>query len=140
MEQGNRDSIAAGLGPLAAIALGMALVPLRGTTPTANLTFAFVALTILAAEYGGRWAGVFTALTSTLSLDFFLTKPYLRLEIADKHDLVAFLGLAVCGLIAAAVASDRGRRAAASLRRRPAELPGRGPRVVARPGRGRARL
>jgi K+-sensing histidine kinase KdpD len=107
----SRDTIAAGLGPLAAIALGMGLVPLRDATHAANFVFAFVILTIVAAEYGGRWAGLFTALTSTLSLDFFLTKPYLRLEISDKHDLYAFLGLAACGLTAAAVAAGRGRRA-----------------------------
>ena len=33
-------------------------------------------------------------MASALSLDFFLTEPYLRLEIADKHDLIAFFGLA----------------------------------------------
>ena len=111
-EAPRRVSLAEGLGPLAAIALGMALVPLREATPAANFVFAFVILTIVAAEYGGRWAGLFTALTSTLSLDFFLTRPYLRLEIADKSDLYAFLGLAACGLTAAAVAAGRARRTA----------------------------
>jgi hypothetical protein len=109
---GGGISIAEGVGPLAAIALAMALVPLREATPAANFVFAFVILTIVAAEYGGRWAGLATALTSTLSLDFFLTKPYLRLEIADKSDLYAFLGLAACGLTAAAVAAGRAERAA----------------------------
>ncbi len=102
-----------GAGPLAAILLGAALVPLRGITPAANLSFAFMALTILVAEYGGRWAAVATALCSALSLDFFLTQPYLRLTIADKHDLVAFVGLAACGLIASALGSQRSQRAAA---------------------------
>ena len=97
-------------GPLVAVLLGMALVPLRGFTTASNFTFLFMALTILVAELGGRAAAVATALVSALSLDFFLTQPYLRLSIADKHDVIAFLGLTVCGLIAAAVGSQRGER------------------------------
>jgi K+-sensing histidine kinase KdpD len=105
----------AGAGPLAAILLGIALVPVRGLTPAANLSFAFIALTIVVAELGGRWAAMATALVSALSLDFFLTQPYLRLAIEDKHDVIAFLGLTVCGLIAAALGSHQ-RDAVAALR------------------------
>ena len=101
-----------GVGPLAAILLGMALVPLRGLTTASNFTFVFLALTIAVAEFGGRWAAVATALCSALSLDFFLTEPYQRLAIADKHDLIAFVGLAACGLIAAALGSKRSERIA----------------------------
>jgi hypothetical protein len=101
-----------GTGPLAAILLGLALVPLRDFTSASNLGFAFMAWTILVAEYGGRRAAVITALCSALSLDFFLTKPYLHLTIVDKHDIIAFVGLAVCGLIAAALGSQRGKRIA----------------------------
>jgi K+-sensing histidine kinase KdpD len=97
-------------GPLAAIILGMGLSPLRTLTPASNFAFVFMALTIVVAEFGGRRAAVATALTSALSLDFFLTQPYLRLTIEDKHDIIAFVGLAVCGLIAAAFGSQRSRR------------------------------
>jgi two-component system sensor histidine kinase KdpD len=100
-------------GPLAAILLGMALVPLREATTASNLTFFFLALTIVTAELGGRLPAVCTALVSALSLDFFLTRPYLRLSIAGKHDVVAFFGLAACGLIAAAFGSRRIRKTAA---------------------------
>jgi two-component system sensor histidine kinase KdpD len=96
-----------GAGPLAAIGLGMALVPLRGLTHASNFTFAFLVLTIVAAELGGRGPGLLTALVSVLSLDFFLTKPYLRLSIDAKDDVIAFLGLGVCGLVAAALGSHR---------------------------------
>jgi len=99
-------------GPLAAILLGTALVPFRGVTTASNFTFAFMALTILVGEFGGRWAAVATAVVSALSLDFFLTEPYLRLAIQDKHDLIAFFGLAGCGLLTASLASERGRWAA----------------------------
>jgi hypothetical protein len=98
-----------GGGPLAAVLLGMALVPLRGVTVASNFTFVFVVLTIVVAELGGRRAALATAVASTLSLDFFLTEPYLKLTIASKHDVIAFCGLAVCGAVAAALSSERGR-------------------------------
>lgn len=113
MKQDSESLFYLGAGPLAAILLGMALVPLRGLTPASNLSFAFMALTIVVAELGGRWAAMATALVSTLSLDFFLTQPYMRLVIEDKHDVIAFLGLGVCGLIAASLGSHRGERIAA---------------------------
>ena len=97
-------------GGIGAILLGMILVPLRDFTSASNFTFPFMALTILIAEFGGPRAAVVTALTSALSLDFFLTQPYLRLTIAGKHDIIAFLGLAACGLIAAGCSSGRRRR------------------------------
>jgi hypothetical protein len=78
---------------------------------SANFSYAIVALTIVTGEYGGRAAAVGTALASALSLDFFLTEPYMRLAIRDKHDVIAFLGLAACGILAAALASAQGRGA-----------------------------
>src|SRR6266496_4348881 len=99
-------------GPLTAVFLGMLLVPLREYTSASNFTFAFMALTIAIAALGGRPAAVATALCSALSLDFFLTKPYPRLTIEEKHDTIAFVGLAVCGLIAATLGPERGERSA----------------------------
>jgi len=101
------------LGPMAAILLGAVCVPLRGATTASNFAFAFVALTIVVAELGGRAAAVATALGSGLSLDFFLTQPYMQLTMYEKHDVIAVVGMTVCGLIAAAFGSQRGRRSAA---------------------------
>jgi len=95
-------------GPIAAILLGMALIPLRELTNSANFIFVFMILIIVVAEFGGRWAAIVTAACSALSLDFFLTRPYLSLRIVGKHDLIAFGGLTVCGLVAAALGSRRG--------------------------------
>lgn len=94
-------------GPLVAILLGVALIPLREVVIASNFTFPFIILTIVIAEFGGRPAALTTALVSALSLDFFLMKPYLRLTILGKHDVTAFLGLAACGLVAAAFAARR---------------------------------
>lgn len=94
-------------GPLAAAVLGVCLIPLRELTVSANLSFAFVALTIVVAQLAGRAVGVATAVASALSLDFFLTRPYFRLAIEDKHDVIAFLGLGACGIVASAVGHRR---------------------------------
>ena len=107
MEREDDAMLYLGVGPLAAILLGMGLIPLRGFTTASNFTFLFLALIMLVGEFGGRTAAVATAVASTLSLDFFLTQPYLRLEIHDKHDVIAFLGLAGCGLLSAFLASRR---------------------------------
>jgi K+-sensing histidine kinase KdpD len=99
-------------GPALAIVLGMALVPLRASTSASNLTFVFIVLTIAVGEFGGRWPALATAVASALSLNFFLTQPYLTLAIHRADDVIAFVGLALCGLVAAAFSSDRGRRIA----------------------------
>ena len=105
-----RDVVYAGLGPLAALLIGMGLVPFRGLTTASNFTFVFLALIILVAEWGGRAAALLTAVTAALSLNFFLTEPYLRLTIHSRDDVIAFAGLGACGLLAAALGSDRSRR------------------------------
>jgi hypothetical protein len=105
-----------GLGPMAAILLGAGLVPLRELTVASNFTFVFLALTIVVGELGGRLPALATALVSALSLDFFLTRPYLRLAMHDKNDLVAFVGLAGCGLLAAFLGSPRRERDATRKR------------------------
>jgi K+-sensing histidine kinase KdpD len=96
-----------GAGPLLAIVLGIALIPFRESITASNLSFAFVVLTVLVAAFGGRSAGVATALVSALSMDFFLTRPYLSLRIQENHDLIAFAGLTVCGLVAASLGSPQ---------------------------------
>jgi K+-sensing histidine kinase KdpD len=85
----------------------MVLVPVRDFTTASNFTFLFLALILVVAEFGGRKAAVATAVASALSLDFFLTQPYMTLAIQDKHDIIAFIGLAGCGLLAASLASQR---------------------------------
>ena len=88
-------------GALGAMGLGIALIPLRFLTSASNLAFVFLALTIIVAEFGGRSAALVTAVMSAISLNFFLTEPYLTLTIRKPDDIVAFFALAACGLIAA---------------------------------------
>jgi len=95
--------------PGAALVLGLLLAPVRELTTASNFTFLFLLLTILSAELGGRWAALATAICSSLSLNFFLTRPYMTLTIHGTDDIIAFLGLAVCGLVVAAFAKKRDR-------------------------------
>ena len=99
-----------GLGPLAAILLGGALMPARELVMTSTLAYPFIILTMVAAEFGGQAAGFGTAVTSVLSMDFFLMKPYLRISVDEKHDLTTLLGLAACGFVAAALGARRRRK------------------------------
>ncbi len=121
-ESQDESLLFAGLGPIVAVLLGITLIPLREVTTASNLTFAFLALVIVVAELGGRWAAVATAVSSALSLNFFLTKPYLRLTIHNRDDVIAFVGLAVCGLIAASFGSRGPRMRAAAAARKQLEL------------------
>jgi K+-sensing histidine kinase KdpD len=101
-----------GLGPLAAIVLGGSLMSVREVALTSTLVFPFIILTMVAAEFGGYPTALSTAVVSVLSMDFFLMKPYLRIEVAEKHDLTTLLGLAACGVVAAALSARRNRQAA----------------------------
>ena len=94
-----------------AVALGFALTGLRGVATASTLAFVFLAFTIVVAEMGGRAPGLATAVVSALSLNFFLTEPYLSLEIDKPGDVAAFFALTACGLIAAAFGKRRVRTA-----------------------------
>jgi hypothetical protein len=81
------------LGILGAVVLGVLLIPLRELTPAANLVFPFLLLTITVAEVGGAMpVGTRFHLGSASTLP---DPPYLTFAIDDKHDALAFTGLAV---------------------------------------------
>ena len=109
MARQDSESLWIAIGPLVAMALGVVLIPFRTLTSASNLAFGFLVLTIVVAEVGGRAAGLATAVLSALSLNFFLTEPYLTLTINQPDDIVAFVALAVSGLIAAAFGRRRAR-------------------------------
>jgi hypothetical protein len=111
MSESDRGNVWFVIGVAGAVALGVALTPLRTIVSASNLAFVFIALTIVVAEMGGRAPGLATAVVSALSLNFFLTEPYMSLEIHKPGDLGAFLALAACGLVAATFGKRRVRTA-----------------------------
>lgn len=116
MARENRIGVWLPLGALGAMGLGVVLIPLRSATSASNLAFVFIAFTIVVAELGGRIPALVTAIVSAMSLNFFLTKPYLTLTIDKTDDVVAFVALAGCGLIAAAFGTRRERLSEAAGR------------------------
>ncbi len=96
----------AALGP---VAVGLALVPVRDDFDNANLALILVLVVVVAAIIGGRAAGALAAVMATLSFDFFLTRPFLSMDIESSDDIETMLILLVVGLLVGAVAS-RGRR------------------------------
>jgi len=97
------------IGALGSVLLATLLIPLREVTSASNLAFLFLIFTIVIAELGGRPAALITAVISGISLNFFLTKPYLTLVINSRDDVIAFIALIVCGLVAAAFGKERRR-------------------------------
>ena len=116
MDRDERLGVWLPLGALGAIALGIVLIPLRSVASASNLAFVFLAFTIIVAELGGRIPALLTALMATISLDFFLTEPYLSLTMDKTDDVIAFVALAGCGLIAAAFGTRRERLSEAAGR------------------------
>ena len=106
------------VGGLGSMLLGFLLVPLRTLTPASNLAFVFLAFTIVVAEFGGRSAALVTALVSGMSLNFFLTEPYLSLTIEKRDDVIAFFAMLGCGLIAAWFGKRRARLSEGASRAR----------------------
>jgi hypothetical protein len=104
------------VGAAGSLMLAIALIPLRTLTAASNLAFVFLAFTIIVAELGGRAPALLTALVSAMSLNFFLTDPYLTLTITKTDDIIAFVALAACGLIAAAFGKRRERSSEAADR------------------------
>jgi K+-sensing histidine kinase KdpD len=110
-DDGESWAVASG-GAAAAILLGAALVPLRSTLGPTNVALLMTALVVVAAVGGGRIAGVTTGVTAALSFNFFHSKPYLTMRVADTHD-VATIGLIVAiGLAVGQLTAVRARRTA----------------------------
>jgi Domain of unknown function (DUF4118) len=89
-----------GFGPLAIAAL---LVPLRHELVGVHVALVFVVVVVLAAACGGRVSGVVAAVVSTMSYDFFFTKPYQSLKIDRAEDIGTAVLLLGIGLIVAEV-------------------------------------
>lgn len=100
----------AGLGP---IAVAGVLVPFRDSINTTNVALVFVVLVVLAAACGGRWIGATAAVVSTLSYDFFFTRPYQSLKIDRADDVETTVLLLAVGLIVGEIVvwANRARRA-----------------------------
>src|SRR5438874_2561829 len=112
------DLIGIAIGVLGALALSVAMLPLRDHLHNDNMALALVLPVLIAAVVGGRRAGAAAAVAAALCFDFFFTQPYLSLRIASDNDLASFVVLLVVALISAEVGirARRGSRAAREAR------------------------
>jgi hypothetical protein len=106
-----RDNVLVGsaVGVLGPIAVALVLVPLREEVDNTNLALILVLVVVIAAIVGGRRAGALAAISATLAFDFFLTRPFLSMDIESSDDIETALILLGVGLLVGEVAS-RGRR------------------------------
>ncbi|GAA2153639.1 hypothetical protein GCM10009844_38330 [Nocardioides koreensis] len=106
--------IAAVLLPLATCTI---LSPVRESITAATVVLILVLWVVAAAATGDRAAGLLAAVSGGVWFDFFLTKPYQRLTIADADDVEATLLLVLIGLAVTEIALWGYRQQARAARR-----------------------
>lgn len=103
---------AAGIAPIGVAGL---LVGLRGHIDSTNIALILVLVVVIVGALGGRGPAAVAAVSAAFSFDFFFTRPYLSLRIADPDDVETALILLVIALLVGQVAVvGRARRAAAA--------------------------
>jgi hypothetical protein len=99
----------AALGGLAAVVLAAGLVPLREELTGSTLALLLVLPVLLGAMTGGRLGGALTAVVAVMGFDFFLTRPYLSMQIDSSDDVEAAVVLLVVALVIGTVAASARR-------------------------------
>jgi hypothetical protein len=94
-----------GLAVAAPVAAAAALIPTRGHLQTADDALVLVAITVAVALRGRRVPAALCALTSAVSFDFFLTRPYLSFRISGEKDFITELLFVAVGLLVGEMAA-----------------------------------
>jgi K+-sensing histidine kinase KdpD len=95
-------------GVVTSLLIGILIEPFRRTIGLENVTIVYLATVVVTAAFGGRAAGLFTAVAAALSYDFFLTTPYHSLVIDSPAQVITVALLLATGL--AAGLAGRARR------------------------------
>jgi Domain of unknown function (DUF4118) len=104
-----RKLVGLAAGGLSPIVVALVLVPFRDDIDNANLALLLVLVVVLAAVVGDRAAAVLAAITGTMALDFFLTRPYTSMRIDSVDDVETVIIFLAVGVLVGEVAA-RGRR------------------------------
>ncbi len=110
VERDRTASLAYAAGAIGPVVTGAALYAFRNHVSPANLALVFVVVVVVVAGTGRRGAAATAAVMSSLSFDFFLTRPYLSLRIAGSANITTAVLLLVVGLAVGELAA-RGLRA-----------------------------
>lgn len=108
---GERIGVGAGFAGVAILVAAM-MVPLRDRVGSANMALVLVLVVIGAAATGGRVAGAITAITASLSFNFFYTKPYMDLRIHAMRDVLTVVLILAVGLAVGELGVARSRQSA----------------------------
>jgi len=109
LDHTSRVLLGVSVGGLGSLAVAAGLVGIRGEIANVNVALILALVVLAAASLGGRTAGAMSGLVAATSFDFFHTRPYGLLKIADPNDLVTTLLLLVVGLVMGEVAERAGR-------------------------------
>jgi K+-sensing histidine kinase KdpD len=85
------------------------LVPFRSSFANTAATLVLVAMIVAIAVIGSRTAGYVATISATVWFDFFLTRPYQRLQITHRPDIETAVSLFVVGIVVTELAA-RSRR------------------------------
>lgn len=93
------------------IPLGVAgiLVPFRSSFANTAAALVLVAVIVAIAVIGSRTAGYLATISATVWFDFFLTRPFQRLQITHRPDIETAVSLFVVGIVVTELAA-RNRR------------------------------
>ena len=105
----DRSRLLVVVGPVVAVALAAALVPVRGGVANANVALALAMVVVAVAALGGRVPAAVTSLAAATAFNVLHTRPYLSLKIDSRADMISTALLLVMGLVAGLV-TERGWR------------------------------
>ncbi|WP_035794523.1 DUF4118 domain-containing protein [Kitasatospora mediocidica] len=89
----------------APLALSALLLPWRGSLANTNVALLLVVAVVAVAALGHRLAGAVAALSAAVWFDFFFTRPYERLTIANSSDITTAVLLLLVGLAVSQLAA-----------------------------------
>lgn len=104
-----RDRLAVAGGLILPCAVSALLVPFRSSFPNTDAALLLVAVVVLVAANGHRFAGALAAISAAAWFDFFLTRPYETFSI-NRHTDVETTVLLVAVGVAVTELAVRGRR------------------------------
>ena len=81
------------------MAVALAWVPVRSDLPSTDVALLLVLSVAVAAEVGGRGAGLIAAVVSATAFDFFDARPYGQLSMTEGRDVVTALFLVGVGVV-----------------------------------------
>lgn len=111
----HRDQMALLAGIVLPLAVAGILVPFRSSFANTAAALILVAVIVAVAAIGNRVAGFVATVSATVWFDFFLTRPYEKLDITHRPDIETAVCLFVVGIIVTELAARNRHHHAAAV-------------------------